>query len=489
MEVKIINYKTNKINYLSSVILLILSFGVFACGDSGDGGNSPASGAGVVDTGNVSKGVITNFGSVFVNGIRHDISASEKKLDDNDVPETEYQIGMKVELKLNRTTDATERIEYEPEVKGRVISTNVPANSMNIIGQTVIANSTTIFKGVQNISGISAGDNIEASGFFNSSGNLLATYIEREDAGLAEFKVKGVVSSLDSANKRFSINALTVNYTNVSNPPSINNGTFVEVQGSFDVPSNTLSALSLQIEDSFPGLSPEREVEIEGIVTSINPRAGIDFLVNGLSVALTDTTTFENGTRSDIDINVRVEVEGRVNSSSILVASKVQIKFKEDSDVRLDGNIESVNTVNSTINLLGKTVTVTVNTSFNDKVSNLRPFSINDIIVGNFVEVRGFQDSAGSIVAAGVERDNDNGEDSLRGPVTAETPNTGLTILGITVNVGGAGFEFEDENDNNISAGDFFARVNAGDIVQVEGTYTGGGILNANKAEIERDIN
>jgi hypothetical protein len=65
-------------------------------------------------------------------------------------------------------------------------------------------------------------------------------------------------------------------------------------------------------------------MEIEGIITEI-VSANI-FSVNGQRVRTTSETRFENGTKTDIEVNTGVEVEGVVDTNGSLIAEEVEFR-------------------------------------------------------------------------------------------------------------------------------------------------------------------
>ncbi|MEO0615867.1 MAG: DUF5666 domain-containing protein, partial [Pseudomonadota bacterium] len=110
-----------------------------------------------------------------------------------------------------------------------------------------------------------------------------------------------------------------------------------------------------------------------------------------------------------------------------------------------------------------------------------------DINVGDYVEIRGSESPANSdaIVATRLERDDDTGEAELRGIVDAITEPT-LTILGVTVETN-AQTEYEDADEQPLTAAEFFAAIQAGAVVDVQGVESSDTVIVAEEIEIEDD--
>ncbi len=465
---------------LLSSLVMSLSLLIFAaCGGGSGGGSGEFTGGGIGGTG---IGTITQFGSIFVNGVEYGTAGASISVDDNSsASEDDLEVGMKVVVQFDSGTTA-DSVVYEPEVKGPVSNVDVAGNMVIVMGQTVLVDSTTIFKNATGLSDILVNDDVEASGFFDAGGNLQATYLERKTLPLLEFEVKGVVDNLNSSAKTFTIAGITVNYSGVTTPPAFDDGSFVEAEGDSFV-GNTLFADRLELEDR--DLPDDEEVELEGLVTDTSPDIG-DFEVSGFPVELTAQTSFENGTASDIVLNARVEVEGEV-SGGVLVADEVEFRFLEESQFAFEGPVTLVDAGNGTVAVFstvwGAEVQITASTTLKDSRSGLIPFTLDDLEVTDFVEIGGFVDNNGDLIATKLERESDPGfgEELLKGPVTGKTNANTYGIVGIQANVNGA--DFEDENGNSMTASQFFAAVDVGDIVELEGEF-----VNTFFAAVEAEI-
>ncbi len=86
-------------NRFSVVALAALLLGLNACGGSDSNDNVSPPPPARATTGVVSVGVITGFGSVYVNGVRYDTSGASVLMDDQAAAESALKVGQYVELK------------------------------------------------------------------------------------------------------------------------------------------------------------------------------------------------------------------------------------------------------------------------------------------------------------------------------------------------------------------------------------------------------
>ncbi|GMT46440.1 MAG: hypothetical protein IEMM0007_0006 [bacterium] len=467
-----------------SLVVVLLALGLLG---SCSGGGGDLAGGGISGTG-VYNGVITGFGSVFVNGVEFSTTGAAITANDTGVTEADLDVGMKVRVEASGTNALS--ITFDPEVIGPVQSIDTVNDQIVVMGQTVLIQGTTIFKGVGNLLDLVAGDTVVVSGFFDAAGNIRAVFIELKALTSGE-EVKGVVSAFDAVSRVFVINGLSIDYSGVTDQPQFQNGDFVEVKGSLS--AGTLVASYIEVEDPVEAALPGNEMGIEGIVTTVT--SANDFEVNGLRVYTDDQTVYENGLQGDVAVNVLLEVEGTVNAAGVLLAEKVEFLSHENTEVGIEGTVENVDIQSSAVTVFGIKITVNSSTIFNDESDlQLRNFSLDNLQVGDLIEVGGFVDDGGRVVAVKVVRLNPSEtENSLSGPVDAGSvvsTTASFSILGVDVNVSGQGVTFEDENGNVITtANDFLNAINEtkdpGDIVEVSGVYQGS-VFVADEVEIER---
>jgi len=466
--------------------LALVSLLFYGCGGgSSSGESSSKSGS------QVTSGVITGFGSVFVNGVEFDLSGSEIEEDDEDFDEDDLEIGQVVvitgKVDSSGKTGKADSVEVENELEGAIVS--ISNNSFVVLETTVLVDDFTVFKDVQDLNSLAVGNIVEVSGFFNSNGEIQATKVELEDEefeeGSSEIKLKGTIQNLSETNQTFQLGDQTVDYSSAELekiPESgIENGLLVKVKSEKGIVDGVLIASEVKGKKKVGDNGDE--VKLEGLVTSFT--SSEEFSVNGQPVQTDSNTEFENGSSTDLALDVKVKVEGELNDKGVLVAEEV--KFKIRDDIEIEALVDSVDAANGTITLLGITVQINNFTQMeDDEDEDNSNFNLSSISAGDFVEIKGYLDSDGNVIASKLERedDEDEGEVELKGPLdSVSEPN--FVILGVTIQTS-SDTDFESiEGSSNDSTG-VFETVNIGDIVEVEGTFADG-ILTAEEVELEEE--
>jgi hypothetical protein len=465
--------------------LLALSLSGCGGGSGGGGGDNQVSG---IDRGGITiaQGPINGFGSVIVNGVRYSTTGATITIDDQPGTESDLRVGqvVRVEGRLDAggATGTATRISYDDDVEGPIESIDVAAGRLVVLGQTVKVGPSTSFDdriSPRSLSGLAVGDRIEVSGLISAGGLIEATRIELKSASSA-VELKGTVSSVDTVARRLRINEQQVDYSSaqLSNFPSgqPGNGDLVEVKGSVNG-SGVLVATRIERRNASLAGTTDDSAEIEGLVTRYVSAA--DFDVAGQRVTTTASTVYEGGTATNLALDANVEIEGGFDATGRVVARKVQ--FRQQSDVELAGAVEAVNASAGTLVVLGVTVRTNSLTRYEDQSSaDVERFSLADLRVGDYVEVRAYRD-AGGLVATLLERDDLESGVELQGPATSvAAPN--LVVGGVSVTTD-TQTEFRNNDGGSITAAAFFAAA-PGREVKVRGTMVGNVVL-AERAELE----
>ena len=453
-----------------------------ACGGGSMSGSNVNPVQGVSQTVSTS-GTITAFGSVFVNGVRYDVSAAKLNKNGRVVAQAALAVGevalVRGKQNLSSGQGSAESVEVEDNVVGPV-GTITGTSELTVLGQTVKVTAGTSFgKGITpaDLTGLKAGDPVEVSGLADATGAIAATRITRADVN-EPLQVLGTVAGLDATAHTFTVNALKVDFTNAAvtgftaGHPA--DGDMVVVRGTvFVAATMILTADAVALAGTDPRESADGQhaesghVELEGLVA--NFVSATDFEVAGAKVTTNATTTFKGGSATDLVNGARIEVRGMLDANHVLVADSIEINHV--AAIELESTASAMTA--DSLMLLGVTVTVDANTRFEDKSStNVQMFTLKDVANGDTVLVRGYETPAGSgkILARKLERLPASTDVVVRGPFTATTAPQ-FTILGITVDATNASFGQVDENGSMTSA-DFFTMA-VGQIVDVHGTASG----------------
>ncbi|MBL4680867.1 MAG: hypothetical protein JKY88_09110, partial [Pseudomonadales bacterium] len=438
----------------------------------------------------ITTGIVTGFGSVFVNGVEYETGSAEILSDDEITNETDLRVGQVVTLEGNKNDDGVtgtaDSIHYNDRVEGPI--TSIIGNTIIVLGQSILVNGDTVFDdsvNTKSLAGLNVGDVIEVSGFLNSNREIVATYIESNAQG-GEFELVGIVENLEINNSTFDLGNQSIDFSNAIlqdfEGVSLANGNQVEVKGRNFGPSGELIADRVELEES--DFTLDNEVEVEGLISRFE--SVTDFDVFGVKVTTTSNTVFEGGNPSVLAVNVKVEVEGSIDSNGILVARKVE--FRNQQTTRFEGLVDSVDATADRLVVLGITIVTTLTTQFEDDSDlDVIFFSLDDISAGDFVEIRGKLESDGSVTATRLERDDVDNEVSVRGQVQSSDGVSTLVIAGVDV-VTNSSTVYRSESDVSLSRADFFAAAQIGVEVEAEGQQTNTSEITAEELELEGDV-
>jgi hypothetical protein len=472
-------------------IMKTIFFGAFAailvsaCG--GGGGSEQVAGIDArgnpVAVGVVSKGTITGFGSVILNGVTYNTNSATFTIDGEAGTQSDLAVGDVVVLRGTVNDDGTSptatSISFDDAVEGPVEAIDLAASTLTVLGQLVHVDADTSFD--DNISpasldGLAVDDIVEVSGFFRADGSIGATRIEAKLAG-GVFEVTGRVAGLFGST--FQINDLTVDFSGAQLDDfpggSPENGQLVEVKGSSFGGGGEFQATRVEYKDNDLNADDGDRMEIEGFITRFV--SATDFDVEGVPVTTTGSTIFENGTSADLAINRKVEVEGSVDASGRITATKVELKLS--NFIRIEGIVEA--STASSVTIFGIVINSDAITRLEDKSDiDLETFTMSDINVGDYLVTRGYEDASG-VVAARIEREDFDGKVAIRAFVdSVNDPN--FTIRGVSIETNGATV-FRDIDNTLIDSGEFFGQA-MNRLVEAEGSQSNGGIL-ADEVELE----
>ena len=506
----------NALSRISVALFATAILSTAGCGGGGGGGDGatppppppppPPPTGGITRSGvAVAVGPISEFGSVWVNGVRYETDGQTDFFDDDQlVTQDDLSIGQMAVIQGtieddNVTATATS-VTVEDAVEGRVTSaTPVTLADGNevielvVLGQTVHVTAVTLFDDTPACpADLTQAAAVEVYGTPDASGVIQATFIEcRDQTWDGVMEVHGVVSGL-VAGQSFMLNTLTVDYSNVGvldddfPGGQISNGDPVEAKGtSYDANTDTLVATSVDYEGNQFAENEGDHIEIEGFITRFVSTS--DFDVSGIPVTTIEGTVFEGGDATDLDLNVKVEVEGEFDANGVLNATKIEIKTS--TAIRVVGHLDADPTGN-TLTILGITInTDATRTRFEDKSdANLDPLSVGDLAEGDYLEVRGQEIPSGQITAMRAEREDSDPRTELRGFVTAAS-NPTLTVLAVVISTD-SGTVYRDsrgEIEVTMQPDDFWAAVGPGVLIEARGAETGAQSLSATEVALESE--
>jgi hypothetical protein len=389
------------------ISVCLAAAGVVACGGGGDSGaGSDAGGASVsASSTSFASGPITGFGSVIVNGIRFDDSSSDV-LDDDGVVRSrdELRLGVTVEVHGGDVTSddrgshgLARRIFFHSALVGPVGSVDAAGKSLQVLGQTVDVTQATVFDDSlpAGLASIHAGDVVQVHALRDAAnGHYVATRVQpRKDATF--YKVRGPVSSLDTAARTLRIGSQAISYAGVPREafPALADGSVVSVKLQTAPVQGVWQATQLAVVTTHA--ESHRLAVVRGRISAIASPSR--FVVDGITV---DTS----GVAWSAVVGAEVKVKGAM-AGGVLVAQEIE---SEDRGGRgqgagqeafeLHGAITAFDPVAKTFTLRGVTV------DFSASSLRFKDGSLGDLAVQRQVEVKGALSANGTrLVAATID--------------------------------------------------------------------------------------
>lgn len=476
-----------------SLLVLAMSGALAACGGSDDTPDNGGGDDGTASSSVVTEGVITGFGSVYVNGQRYTSDNANIDVGNNtSADESMLRVGMVVKVAASATDDGSDpeanQITYEESLQGPVSFIDRTAETLTVLGQTVQFDELTAFEDTD-VAMLSLGDLVEVSGYINEDGDFYATLIEVENDE-DEMKLRGNVSALDTSAQTFKINELVIDYSGTEfddmTADDLTDGLFVKVEGTeFNADTLTLTATEVENKSSTDFDDDINEITIAGMVRDYDVDEAT-FTVNQYRFSLDTGTEFEDGSLDNMSDGVIVKVDARLDGDE-LIAEEVEFKAK-DARSKTEGQVTDVNADDNTFVVNGTTFMVTADTRYNDN-SDLdeRRFTFDDIAANDWLKIISKRNDDGNAVALKVMRINENDRDGELTGVATDVTADGMMLGNVSV-VFNENTEFEADDD--LTVDEFVTLAGEQDTlrVEVEGEYDGDTLV-AMEVEVESDDN
>ncbi len=428
-----------------------------ACGESSSGSSSQNRAV---------QGTVDGFGSVIVDGVHYQSTRTQFEIDDTAGVESQLRVGQVVTVvgSDDGVEGVATRIIYDADIKGQVTAVNSDTGVLEVLGQVVITNEMTVFSDLD-LTTIQVGQMVELSGYRDGSGQLIATFIEAETE--TESEIKGSISNLDTANKTFTIEGLSIDYSSTASleldEAELRNDMLVEVEG--DVQSGVLHAIKIEQEDIRQESEAGVEVDISGYISALDLESNTMVVAN-TTVVFNSNTEIEDADISQLDMNVFVSVEGEFNTQGQLVAE--EIEFADSVSVELEGPVTAVS--GNVVSVMGVDVQVDTRTRIKDDRDDMQYFNAADIQVGDYLEVRLAENADGSYRALRLERDETDTTVEISGTIDVSLMASGsISIAGLNIDISALA-------DTSLLIAD--AKV------EIEGTFNGS-IISAAQVELD----
>lgn len=217
------------------------------------------------------------------------------------------------------------------------------------------------------------------------------------------------------------------------------------------------------------GGDPVAGIDRGGVTIAQGPINGFgSVIVNGVHYSTTGATiTIDDqpGTESDLQVGQVVRVTGTVDANGTTGTAR-SISFSNE----VEGPVQSIDLAAARLVVLGQTVQVSRNTSFDDGVS---PRSLEGLTVGDRVEISGFVYADGSIAATRVERKSPSATFEVNGTASA------VDSVGRRLSINMLQVDYSAAQLSNFANG----APASGDLIEAHGSLNSGGVLVASRLE------
>jgi len=370
-------------------------------------------------------GAITAFGSVYVNNTKYNTDNATVYIEDSIASESDLRVGMMVTIKES-SPGMADTLYHDDDVEGIVLSTNLigGTGTLNVMGQTVTVDAKTIFE----------------------------SYV-----------------------------------TGVSSASGIETGHIVEVTG-FSSGNGSVTATRLELKamdlNSYLIDHPEG-IEVKGIVSAHTDTNTIKtFDIGALTIDYTNAVLDDMPAGNWNGLYVEAKSDEALNNLGHMVAYKVELEndgskghHDDESEVEVKGEVTEVTSDSITVN--GVTYLLNENTRYEHG-------TVADLKVGALVEVEGYPNNNGDLVAEEVEFEDHDSEMEIQGTVSAV--NTGDANEG-TIEINGTTFHInsstimQDSSDAHLNHFNL-SSVGVGDLIKVY-YFDDNGTLTVTKLERE----
>jgi hypothetical protein len=313
--------------------------------------------------------VVTGLGSIYVNGIEYD-TTNATVTDDlgNPASASDLKMGMQVALVGSDPTVASGEgnagnVTFWSDFEAPVDSADPSTGVITLLGQEVDTNVNTVWDPALTggISGLTPGELLKIYSLYDTNtGRYVASRVE-PDAGATAYKLRGLVSNLDTTAMTYMVGTTEIDYSAVTAPPALANGLVVTAILQTTQGANGWPATALHMQNNgMPG--NKVTVHVRGMVS--NETNATSFTLEGWPIDAS-AASFPDG-QSVIVNGAMVQVDGTMYNGAV-VASTVDIQTPgahHGLDFQVHGPIDGINQNRQTFVLRGTLVSYSGNVNF-----------------------------------------------------------------------------------------------------------------------------
>lgn len=354
----------------------------------------------------VTEGVITGFGSVFIDGVEYETDETDFEVNDENSDESSLEVGMVIKLKglskSNGVGGVASSIVFSDTVRGVIEVVNLEENTFNVMGQVISFNDETNFKNLLPEELIN-GNVVVVSGSFDDEGTLVASFVAKKADSKEQdvdkvYRLKGEISELNTDTMTFRVGDMTIDYSNAEidieeGAVGLSNGSLVKVKGTNFESVNSIDDLLVAEKVDVESKSLDSVVKnfvVEGFITDVDYERST-FIIKNHEVSFSNIDTkFLLGNSKTLSKGLRVGV--KIVRQDENVAFAESIIFFHKPNISLEGEILDINLEEKLFSVAGVDFKATNRTKFEDDSDlDVKYFNLDDLTIGDYVDVKGIK--------------------------------------------------------------------------------------------------
>jgi len=392
----------------------------------------------------IAYGPITQFGSIYVNGTKYEIDDAELEFVNN-TKASELSIGMMVQVQADwqQQTNGVlnaRKVTFDHQIEGPInsVAHHGDITLLEILGTTVVvAGDTSIDRSIP--SNFDVGAVVSVSGITDDKAQLLATYIALRSDVYREgqqVELENTVDSISVLDHMIHVNGMKVDVSQANwkqgNLETIEIAARVEIVGQYDADNNRIIAHQVRVKKNDLSLSKGNKFSVDTIVTRY--KSIKQFRLNGYTANATEAE-FLRGEQENLHNGARIRATGHINADGIFEIITLRIKPKSNFAVKT--KVSSINPLTGEISFLNLKAYTQPDTIYQSKLRAVNKyFSINDIAVGDWIEIQGAEED-GHLVISNLFALRNKPQMILKGHVHISDDRR-LMILGVEIQPTGA---------------------------------------------------
>lgn len=334
------NFVFARVRMIMAIVVTLLI--AAACGG---GGSTSVAGVGSGGTG---IGVTTGFGSLIVDGVRHNDSAASYRSEQEQGPaiamaSTGATVGQSVEFSYDGSGNMMSAL-VSPELVGAV--TAVGSNGVTVLGTNVLINNdatlgpVTRFVGYASLESIKVGDRIEVHGLLKADSlgavSLQATLIVQQPSAIG-VRLTGYVAQYNATAGTFVIGSNVVNVGSATISPAgtaLANGELVTLWSNTAPVGNTIAASTIRIK--WPA-GTSQNVTVSGAISNFT--SATSFQIRNLVVDASKAAIAPGGAALGADKYVVMVGSFDASSNKLTATSVTVFTAAAPTTVELHGTV------------------------------------------------------------------------------------------------------------------------------------------------------